>query len=244
MDLISPPGYGAIVPFNKETHAKKSLTGKQRFLFSKDLNAVFITVTEFLQAAKTYPIVFSSNEEKTEFVPMLVTGLGKGENRFVDNDGNWESGIYVPAYIRRYPFCVVEINTEKDSSAQQLVCVDEAGLSDEGQAFFDDGGEASPAWKDFEVFMQEYESSRIATMAFSSILAEHDLLEVFEARAKHVSGEEYHMINMYRVNEKKLNKLTAKVLKQLMSKNYMYLIYAHLMSLDNFQGLLDRQKKN
>ncbi len=244
MDLISPPGYGAVVPFNKETHAHLGVIEEQRFAFARNLNAVFVTVTEFVQAAKYYPIVFSANEDETEFVPMLATGLSSGENRFIDDKGEWEQGVYIPAYVRRYPFCVVEINNEEDSTAQQLVCVDEAALSEDAQSLVDDNGEPTEAWQQFQTFMQEYESSRIATMAFTSTLAEQDLFEVFEARAKHVSGEEYHMINMYRINEKKLNKLTAKVLKALMSKNYMYFIYAHLMSLDNFQGLLDRQKTN
>ena len=242
MELISPPGYGAVVPFNKETHSQLGIIEEQRFSFSKDLNALFITVTEFVQAARNYPIVFSANEDATEFVPMVVTGLSAGENRFVDDKGNWEQDVYVPAYVRRYPFCVVEINNEKDSATQQLVCVDESALSEEAQPFFDDNGEPGEGWQQFQNFMQEYESSRIATMAFTIKLVEHDLLEVFEARAKHTSGEEYHMVNMYRVNEKKLNKLSAKVLKELMAKNYMYFIYAHLMSLDNFQVLLDRQK--
>ncbi len=244
MDLISPPGYGTVVPFNKETHSSMGIIEEQRFAFAKDLNAVFVTVTEFVQAAKHYPIVFSANEDATEYVPMLATGLSAGENRFIDDKGNWEQGVYIPAYVRRYPFCVVEINTEEDSTTQQLVCVDESALNEDEKSFFDENGESTEAWQQFQLFMQEYESSRIATMAFTSKLAEHDLFEVFEARAKHVSGEEYHMINMYRINEKKLNKLTAKVLKELMSKNYMYFIYAHLMSLDNFQGLLDRQKIN
>ncbi len=242
MDLISPPGYGAVVPYNKETHAKLGINEEQRFSFAKDLNALFITATEFVQAVKDYAIVFSANEEVTEFVPMLVTGLSTGENRFVDQKGNWEKGIYIPAYVRRYPFCVVEINDDKESTPQQLVCVDESALTEDVTPFFDDKGESSEAWKQFQAFMQEYESARVATIEFTKKLAKHDLFEVFEARAKHISGEEYHMVNMYRVNEKKLNKLTAKVLKELMAKNYMYFIYAHLMSLDNFQGLLDRQK--
>ena len=242
MEVLSPPGYGKVVPFNKEIHAQMGLAETGRYSFASNLNAVFITVTEFVQAARHYPIVFSANETASEFIPMVVTGLAKAENRFIDDNGNWEKAVYIPAYIRRYPFCVAEVHDEKDTTSQQLVCVDESALSDEAVSFFDENGEPTEAWQQFENFLQDYESSRIASMAFASKLAELDLLEVFEARAKHVSGEEYHMINMYRVDEKKLNKLPAKLIKELMSKNYMYFIYAHLMSLDNFQALLDREK--
>jgi len=242
MKLISPPGYGAVVPFDKEKHSQFTVKGEQRFSFANNLNAVFTTITEFVQCARSYPIVFSSFNDSEEYVPMVVTGLAKGENRFVDEQGNWEPGVYVPAYIRRYPFCVVEIQAESDSTPQQLVCVDESALVESDTSFFEVDGEPTEGWQQFQNFMTEYESSRVATQAFTSKLAEHDLLEVFEAKAMHVSGQEYHMINMYRVNEKKLKKLTAKVLREFMSKNYMYFIYAHLMSLDNFQLLLDREK--
>jgi len=243
MKLIAPPGYGAVVPFNKESHSKLNVKEEQRFSFAKNLNAIFTTITEFVQAARSYPVVFSKMKDNDEYVPMIVTGLATGENRFIDEKGDWESGAYVPAYVRRYPFCVVEIPAEEDSAPQQLVCVDEAALIESEQSFFEIDGEPSDAWQQFQHFMQEYESSRIATQAFTSKLVEHDLLEVFEAKAMHVSGQEYHMTNMYRVNEKKLKKLTAKILRELMNKNYMYFIYAHLMSLDNFQRLLDRENK-
>jgi len=243
MKLISPPGYGAVVPFNKENHSKLSVKENQLFSFASNLNAVFTTITEFVQCARSYPIVFSTAKDGEEYVPMAVTGLAAGENRFIDEQGNWETGVYVPAYVRRYPFCVVEIQAESDTTPQQLVCVDESALVENGKSFFEEDGEPSDGWQKFQHFMQEYESSRIATQAFTSKLAEHDLFEVFEAKAMHVSGQEYHMVNMYRINEKKLNKLTAKVLRELMGKNYMYFIYAHLMSLDNFQLLLDREEK-
>jgi len=43
---------------------------------------------------------------------------------------------------------------------------------------------------------------------------------------------------MYRVNEKALKKLPARVIKSWIDKNYMFYIYAHLVSLDNFQRML------
>lgn len=243
MKLIAPPGYGAVVPFDKENHSQLSVKPDQRFSFAKNLNAIFTTVTEFVQCARNYPVVFSKLKDSEEYIAMSVTGLTTGENRFIDEQGNWEAGTYVPAYVRRYPFCVVEIQADTDTTPQQLVCVDEAALVETEQSFFEVDGEPSDGWQQFQHFMQEYETSRIATQAFTSKLAEHDLFEVFEAKAMHVSGQEYHMTNMYRINEKKLQKLTAKALRELMKKNYMYFIYAHLMSLDNFQLLLDREKK-
>jgi hypothetical protein len=91
-----------------------------------------------------------------------------------------------------------------------------------------------------ETFMQEYETARRATESFTASLAAQDLFEVFEAQAYSHAGRRYHMTNMYRINETKLQNLPEMILREFMEKKYMYYIYAHLISLDNFQRLLDR----
>jgi hypothetical protein len=46
---------------------------------------------------------------------------------------------------------------------------------------------------------------------------------------------------MYRIDEKKLEFLTATQLKNLVKKGVMGRIYVHLLSLDNFGRMLDRK---
>jgi len=239
MKLIAPPGYAAVVPFDKEIHGQLGVPDEGRYQFASRLNAVYVTCTEFVQSARHYPVVFSCDENKSNFTPMVVTSLQSGSNVFTDEKGDWASDTYIPAYVRRYPFCIAEIKPEDDGLPQQLVCVDESALSEEAESLYEHG-EPSESWTTFQTFMGEYESARVATQLFTDALLEHDLLEIFEAQAYHTSGQHYHMTNMYRVKEAKFKKLPAKVLKMFMEKNYMYFIYAHLMSLDNFQRLLDR----
>lgn len=240
MQLIAPPGYAAVAPFDKDKHAGLGVVHKGLHGFAAKLNAVYITTTEFVQAARHYPVVFNSDESKQTFAPMIVTSLTSGSNGFVEQGGDWDKNVYIPAYVRRYPFCVVEVQPEPDGAMQQLVCVDESALVNTDNSYFKKDGEPAEVWIKFQTFMQEYESARLATLAFTSRVNELGLFEVFEAQAFHTSGQRYHMTNMYRINEKKLKKLTAKIMREFMDKNYMYFIYAHLMSLDNFQQLLDR----
>ena len=37
---------------------------------------------------------------------MAILGIQEGQNLFVMPDGRWDRRAYIPAYIRRYPFCV------------------------------------------------------------------------------------------------------------------------------------------
>jgi len=239
MQLIAPPGYGAVAPFDKEKHAGLGFSFDSHYTFASRLNAIYITSAEFVQSSRDYPIVFSYNEEQHSYIPMIVTSLNSGDNQFVSKSGQWASNTYIPAYIRRYPFCIVEI-PDDNGTTKPLVCVDEPALNSDAQPFFNKDSNPTEAWTRVETFMNEYETARQLTSAFTNILAEHNLFEVFEAQAFDESGKRYHMTDMYRINEKKLQCLTGGVLSEFVEKKYMYFIYAHLISLDNFQHLLDR----
>lgn len=239
MQLIAPPGYGAVAPFDKEKHAGLGFSATAPASFVASLNAIYVTAMEFTQCARHYPIVFSYNEEQHRYAPMIVTSFISGHNSFVNDAGEWDATSYIPAYVRRYPFCTVEVN-DADTASQPMVCVEERALEEKAEAFFDAEGNASDAWVRMETFMNEYEAARRVTDSFLAVLARHELFEVFEAQAYSHTGKHYHMGRMYRVNEKKLQNLSAEVLSELIEKKYMYYIYAHLVSLDNFQHLLDR----
>mgnify|MGYP002144979420 CR=1 FL=1 len=59
-----------------------------------------LTVTEFANAALSFPIIFVGDEK----TPVAALGLNAGENLFIDAEGAYDTGVYIPAYIRRYPF--------------------------------------------------------------------------------------------------------------------------------------------
>lgn len=57
-----------------------------------------VNMQEFSHAATSYPIFF------TETAPanlIAVLGLRQSQNLFVNDEGIWEGGIDVPAYVRR-----------------------------------------------------------------------------------------------------------------------------------------------
>jgi len=238
LTLPTPPGFTNLVPFDKDSHGQQALPAEPSYSFASALNAIMITTAEFVQAGHDYPIIFARDETTGRYIPAAVTGLESGENLFVDEHGQWQDDVYVPAYIRKYPLHVLEIRTSAEAEVQNLVCIDDEALSKEGTPLFNAEGEGGQQWQKFERFLNEYDASRRATDIFVNELDEQGVLEVFEARAMHKSGHQYHMQAMYRVNEKALKKLPARVIKNWIDKNYMFHIYAHLVSLDNFQRML------
>lgn len=244
MEFAAPPGYEKVVPFDKDLHGHLSVRPDIAFNFARNLNAIYVTTTEMLQAAHDYPVVFATDVDQKEFLPITVTGFESGKNLFVDEAGNWKADTYIPAYIRRYPFCVAEVRRSESGPLESLICVDESALEESDKGFFDAGGKPSDEWTRIEQFIKDYEVARKTTSIVCRAIQENNLLEVFEAQAFHNEGQQYNLKNMHRVNEKKLSKLTARVLKEFIEKQYMFVVYAHLMSLENFQRLLGMTRKN
>lgn len=234
--LPAPPGYRSLVPFNRERFRGMGRSRSAMTEFTRNLNSVFVTGIEFFQVARHYPIVFGRDAQTGGYVPVAMTGLEDRQNLFLTDDGRWRGDSYVPAYVRRWPFFAAQL---KDNPERSLVCVDPAGLEPSDNPFIDETGEPTEHWRDTERMVNEMESARRQTQALMRALTDLDLIEPFEAHAVTREGKRMRMGNLFRVSEARLNKLPEKQIKQLMTKGYLSRIYAHLISLENFQRLLD-----
>ena len=237
---INPPfGYKEIVPLYKNNKVRLPAPGAVPE-FCKQLNAIPISYTEFSVACRDYPLVFTSGDNGQTFAPVAVVGIVNNENLFVMN-GAWDQNVYVPAYVRRYPFCMARVNLGKVEQADRLICVEKAFLDDQGETMFDAEGKPLAKWQPIEKLLQEYEADLERSREMSAILSDYALLEPFTMQAQPTVGGRMNLTGMYRVDEKKLEFLNASQHKNLIKKGVMGRIYAHLISIDNFARLLDRK---
>ncbi len=237
MELTPPPGYQGVVVLDKERH--KGLAVRPQAPFGAGLNAVYVTATEFALAGRDYPLVFLQEPSTKDFVPMVLTGLSAGNNLFVGEDGRWDTRVYVPAYVRRYPFCVAEANQE-DGQKTSVICVDDSALESSALPLFDKKAEPTNVWQAIEKFINDMEAARQQTNRMTRALDDLDLLEPFEAQAVLQGGEKFQLKSMFRVSEQRLNKLPADVIEDLMAEGSLARIYLHIASLNNFSRLVDR----
>ena len=106
---INPPfGYKEIVPLYKNNRVRLPAPGALPE-FCKTLNAIPVSYSEFPVACRDYPLVFTSGDQGQSYAPVAVLGLANGENLFFA-DGAWDRSAYLPAYVRRYPFCMARVN--------------------------------------------------------------------------------------------------------------------------------------
>ena len=70
-----------------------SLAGNTGFGYAAKTNAVPLVATELPTACRHFPIVFTDGDQPT---PVAVLGVRGQENLFVDAQGQWRAGAYIP----------------------------------------------------------------------------------------------------------------------------------------------------
>jgi hypothetical protein len=248
MTTTTQPGLGQITgnvlfysqpePLTPELHGKlgvKRVDGP--FKFAKAGHAIPLTVGEFPLAAVTGPIIFVGEEK----LPIAVMGLNAGENMFVRDTGVFEPGVYIPAYVRRYPF----VFANDSANNQMVLCVDRNAefIVEDGDMAFFENGQPSEYTKNCIEFCNNFEIERQRTMSFVELLKELDLFEQKTANFTPVNpdgspSQPQKIADYFGVSEEKLNKLPTEKLVELRDNGALGQIYAHLLSLVGWDRLI------
>jgi SapC len=241
MDITPPFGYKDIAPLGR-TQKVRLLAPGELPEFARNLNSIPISYTEFAPIAREYPIIFSSSGNGQNYSPVAVLGMAAAENLY-NAGGKWASNVYVPAYVRRFPFCMAKVTLNKVEQQSRLICVEKSYVDEKsGESMFDAKGQPLPKWKEIEALLAEYEVDLERSREMCGILADYGLLEPFTMQAKfNAGGDPLNLTGMHRVVESRIEHLNASQLKNLVKKGILSRIYAHLLSLDNFAKLLDRK---
>ena len=238
---ITPPyGFQEVIALTK-THRVLLPKGPTVPVVFRSMNPIPVSYTEFPIASRDYPVIFISGDEGKSYAPMLVLGLAAQQNLFVLWDDTWDRRVYLPAYVRRFPFCMTRVMVDGKEAPERVACVEKIAINDKGEKLFNDKGEALPEWQQREKLLFEFEADLGRTDEMCKLLAQHQLLEPFTMQATPNNGEPLQLTGMYRVSEEKLAQLDGTVMKDLAAKGVLGRIYAHLISLDNFRRLLDRR---
>eukprot|EP00456_Euglypha_rotunda_P027017 TRINITY_DN21659_c0_g2_i2.p2 TRINITY_DN21659_c0_g2~~TRINITY_DN21659_c0_g2_i2.p2 ORF type:complete len:187 (-),score=63.48 TRINITY_DN21659_c0_g2_i2:10-489(-) len=135
-----PLFYKDLVPLSSVDHANFHARSLDKAEFLINQHAVPLTADEFVSASRFYPIVFSAGDNP---VPLALMGLNEGVNTFVDDEGKLINPVYVPAYVRRYPFLLAKLRPDTDELS---LCFDPTsgavGEFEEGDALFAEIGRA------------------------------------------------------------------------------------------------------
>jgi hypothetical protein len=227
--------YTNLQPINKTEDKNKAIKEVKDFSYAKEQISAPITVAEFYEACKDYPILFAKDVNNS-WIATVMMGYKEKENLFVGENGIWEKQRYIPAHIRRYPF--IYVNTDND----QLTLAVEGDFKseakeDEVRKLFAEDGTNSEFLNSVLGFLNQFHSDALATAAFIKQLEEWELLEEKVANIVTPDGKNYSINGFYVVNEEKLKHLSKKKKEAICGKNVTPLITAHLISLSNIQKI-------
>ena len=227
-------------PLNPETMGNLGLaTIEKPFMFAAQAHAVPLSVTEFGPAAMRFPIIFTGDD----YQPVAIMSIRHEENLFLQDNGYFEMDVYVPAFIRRYPFVLAKEN----GTERLIVCIDRAAeaVTENGEVALFDGKELSLFAKNAVEFCTNFENERQRTVLFSGELNRLGLFELKTANftpmnADGTEGEVVKLAEYFGVSEEKLNALPPEDLAALRDSGALQQIYAHLASLQNWERLINR----
>jgi hypothetical protein len=235
-----PLFYTALQPLNTQEHGKMKIRRLESATQMATAHAVPVTVEEFPLLQRHYPIVFSVGEDP---IPLALMGLNDGQNVFLDETGKPnDPSLYIPAYMRRYPFLLARLRPESDELS---LCFDPnsgaIGEFDEGEPLFD-GDEPSEATKAVLSFCEQFETAGQRTGAFVQDLKKSGLLIDGEVAIQPEGAPQPFIYRGFRmVDEEKIRELRGDELRKMNQNGMLALIYAHLFSLSQIREVFARQ---
>ena len=237
-----PLFYKDLVPLSSVDHADFRARPLDSAEFLVGQHAIPLTSDEFVSACRFFPIVFSAGDNP---VPLALMGLNEGINTFVDDDGKLVNPVYVPAYIRRYPFLLAKL---QPNSEELSLCFDPTsgalGKFDEGDVLFVDG-QPSDQTKAVLEFCKNFEEAGQRTGMFMDELKKADLLMDGEVAIQQEGNDKPYVYRGFQmVDENKLRELRGDVLRKLMQNGILGLIFAHLFSLQLMREVFAEQVKS
>jgi hypothetical protein len=235
-----PLFYEAIEAINLDQHGQMKVRGLTSMPQVARTHAVPLTVDEFALVQRHYPIVFSVGDTP---VPIALMGLNEGVNVFLDENGRApDPNLYIPAYLRRYPFLLAKLRPDSDELS---LCFDPTsgavGDFDEGEALFD-GDQPSAATRAILEFCEQFEAAGQRTNAFVEELVKSDLLMDGEVAIQPEGSEQPFVYRGFRmIDEDKIRNLRGDELRKMNQNGMLPLIYAHLFSLSQMREVFARQ---
>ena len=235
-----PLFYNGLEPLSSDAHADYRIRPLDSAPFLVGQHAVPITVDEFTLVQRHMPIVFASGEEA---VPLALMGLNDGVNVFIGDDGRLtEANVYVPAYVRRYPYLLARLRPD---APELSLCFDPTsptiGAFAEGMPLFENG-QPTQVTRDVLAFAESFEQAGQRTQSFSAELRELDLLMEGEVSIQPEGADQPFVYRGFQmVNEEKLIDLRGDQLRKMSKSGMLPLIHAHLFSLSLMRDIFARQ---
>jgi hypothetical protein len=204
--------------------------------FARHATSIPLVFGDFAPTSRSYPIVFTAGEPAA----VALVGLDR-VNLFVD-EGRWADRTYVPAYVRRYPFLMIEAADKSGFALAADAASDLIGPGSDGEPLFD-GDQPSPATLRALEFCRLFTQDHERAKAFCRALAHEDLLVDRQANIALPTGRKLAVAGFQVVDPERFAALPEDKVVAWHRDGTLALIHFHLASLERFQDLMLRQSR-
>ena len=230
--------YDNPVLLSKEEHAGMGLSTLVRpYDFIKDVRGFPVVTNEIQTAQKYYPVVFSDFENP---VLIAVCGILEDKNLFVNDDGRWQKGAYIPSYVRCHPFAFARRDDEEFAI---VIDKSSSAISSTPEFPFFEGTEISEYTQSRVDFCGAVNQQREMSKAFCKRVKELGLLNGQRVAQTMSDGSEIKIADYVTIDATKLNELDKDTLHELHADGSLAAIFAMLFSLENWNRLIERRNE-
>lgn len=237
---VMPP-YNKPEPLSAEAHGQLTLKRIDRpFAFMGKLHLSPLSIGEFGFATSSFPIIFLGDSK----APAAVMGARTEENVFITPDGELDPEVYVPTFVRQYPF----VFANDPANDRLVVCIDRQApmLGVGGEVPLFENGQPTQYTQNAIEMLKEVERQRRMTLEFVRVMQDLDLFETKTITFQPTddkgatSGEPQKVAEFFQVSEKKLNELSTDAYLRLRDRGAIPAIYAHLLSQMHWSKIINR----
>ncbi|KXB09106.1 hypothetical protein AKJ60_00930 [candidate division MSBL1 archaeon SCGC-AAA385M11] len=218
-------------------HATKYFLPRQRYFFASGQQVIPILLAELAKLIPHYSLGFIHQDDT--YQPVVLTGLGGGQNLYVNHDGKWLAS-YVPAFLRSHPFRLL---TNENNNL--VFCIHEEHLVDntQGRPLFDQEGNLTEPVQETLNFLNECENNRKVNQAAGQALYKAGVIEKWPLQIQQQEGQEPLKVEgLYRISEQSLNELDAPTFAGLRKSGALALAYAQLFSMNQINRFTELAK--
>jgi hypothetical protein len=234
-----PMFYRNLVPLDVERHAELRIERGNDFSHAVHSNSLPLALHEFGAAAADYPIVFGSAGKG---VALAIVGFREAENLFVDADGTWRGGAYIPAYARNYPFAF--FGQEGENRLMLGVDLDAPCLGKEAGAPLFEGRKPARALNEALEFCGALHKSLQDTWTFVTALEEAGLLVENQAVINFTAGGRASLGGFRVIDQAKFEALDDQRFLDWRKRGWLPAIYAHFQSLSRWSRIIELGAEN
>jgi len=233
------------VPLDNVKHRDLRVATAHGVQFGDDVRIVAVVPQEFRKLVAEYPILLAKDPRTGRFNFIVLLGLDREENLFLD--GACWNAQYVPLNARRGPFMVGRASTGQGETGGTMVVhidLDSRRIQQaSGEALFREDGTQTPYLQCVGSVLAELMAGIDTARSLLGQLEAHDLIEPVQIRGRLADGTEFAPGGLYTIHEQRLHNLSAESIVELHRAGHLEQIYLVIASLQRVADLVSRKNR-